>query len=187
MCGRRKVGLKTSICKSIARWSIGSVAADLACRNKMTSVSRKLWAVTTPTGRLLHSTISNGRSHSFHCMHMGLSVWSTTGLPPPVDAWVKKKKSLGFRTVSVRWRECAQSRYCGIVNPHGVVQWESVRTSRRQAWLWFMMNRQCSGQLEAEYWGTDKTDLSIMEKWRKLKESQGYRVVPVKIHQERTQ
>ena len=120
-------------------------------------------------------------------MYMGLSCWNDSGLPPPVDAWVKKKKSRGFRTVAVRWKECAQSRHCGIVNLHGVVQWESVSASRRKAWLWFMMYRQCSGQLENGYWGTDKTDLSIREKWRKLKESQGYKVVPVKIHQERTQ
>ncbi len=145
--------------------------------------SRKLWAVTTPAGRLLHSTISNGRGHSWFCMHCGLSIWNTSQ-PPPLDVWIKNKKSRGFRTVSVRWKECARSRYYGIVGSRGVVQWDSVRTSHRQAWLWFMMERQCSGQLEVEYCGTDKTDLSIREKWRKVKGSQGYKVVRVSIHQE---
>lgn len=145
--------------------------------------SRKLWAVTTPSRRLLYSTISNGRGHSWFCMHCGLSIWNTSQ-PPPLDVWIKKKKSHGFRTVSVHWQECTRSRYYGVVGRRGVVQWESVRTSQRKVWLWFMMHRQCSGQLEAEYWGADKTDLSIMDKWRKLKESQGYRIVPVSIHRE---
>lgn len=148
--------------------------------------SRKLWAVTTPAGRVLHQTISNGQGHSWFCMHCGLSIWNTSQ-PPPLDVWIKKKKSHGFLTVSVCWRECARSRCYGVVNLRGVVQWESVKTSQQQTWLWFMLSRECSGQIEKEYSGTDKTDISIRNRWRKLKESQGYRVVPVSIHQEQTQ
>lgn len=106
--------------------------------------------------------------------------WNT-GQPAPLDTWTKKKKVRGFKTVPVFWEQCDSAHSYTIVSPRGAIQWESVRANCRQAWLWFMMNRQCTGQLEKEYWGTDKFDLSVRGKWRKLKESQGYYSIAVRL------
>lgn len=136
--------------------------------------SRKLWAVQSPSGKILRDTVTNGQGHCWTCMHCGLK-WPV----PEFRGWVKQKKARGFKVVPVIWKQGSAGNFA-IVNPQGVIQWQSVKPTLKRTWRSFLISRQCSGQVQLEFCGT-WDDAKKHSEWINLMKSKGYEVVRAEL------